>query len=285
MRVIRAEVSGMCFGVRDALEAIGEVEHPEIVTIHGELVHNEAILADLDGRGFHRLSEAERVGALPSTPEVLITAHGISDVERKRLEAAGKRLRDTTCPLVTRVHKAARALRDSGYHVVVIGKPGHVEVRGIVEDLDSFDVVQRAEDVRTYPHRRLGVISQTTSTARNVAAVREAIGRANPGAEIKFVDTVCQPTKDHQRALERLIGQVEAMVVVGGRHSNNTRELAATCRERGLPAIHVQGPDDLESSWFAPFEVVGLTAGTSTPDATIEAVHRALLEIREGVEV
>jgi 4-hydroxy-3-methylbut-2-enyl diphosphate reductase len=219
---------------------------------------------------------------MPETPTVLITAHGVSDRERQRLEGAGKALVDTTCPLVTRVHQAALRLRDEGYHVLVIGKPGHVEIQGIVEDLPSFDVVESAEEVRTYPHARLGIVCQTTATARNVAKIREAIAARNPGAEIQFLDTVCLPTKDHQRALERLLGEVEAMVVVGGRNSNNTRELVALCAERGIPALHVQDASELDPEWFLGIETVGLTAGTSTLDATIDAVHAALLRLPVG---
>ena len=106
----------------------------------------------------------------------------------------------------------------------------------------------------------------------------------NPEAEIQFVDTVCLPTKEHQRSLERLLDQVDAMVVVGGRNSNNTRELVALCRERGVPAVHVQEASDLDPDWFAGVRTVGLTAGTSTLDTTIDEVHRALLELTVGVE-
>jgi 4-hydroxy-3-methylbut-2-enyl diphosphate reductase len=270
----------MCFGVRDALEIIGAVGTPRDVTIHGELVHNEAVLADLDARGFRRTPEDRRNGP-PPTPAVLITAHGVSDAERGRLEAAGKHLIDTTCPLVRRVHKAARELRDEGYHVLVIGRRGHVEVRGVVDDLESFDVIETPQEVRCYDHPRLGVICQTTASARVVAAVRSAIVAANPAAEIRFVDTVCQPTKDHQKSLERLLEQVEAVVVIGGKNSNNTRELVALCHERGVPALHVQDAADLDLAWLSRFETVGLTAGTSTLDETIEEIYRALMGIHE----
>src|SRR5581483_327288 len=109
MRIIRAETLGMCFGVRDALEIIGGVERPEEVTIHGELVHNEAVLEQLTERGFHMQQENSR-RALPVTDTVLITAHGISERRRRRLHDAGKTFIDTTCPLVTRAHQAARKL-------------------------------------------------------------------------------------------------------------------------------------------------------------------------------
>jgi 4-hydroxy-3-methylbut-2-enyl diphosphate reductase len=278
MKVIRAEVMGMCFGVRDALKVLTAVERPGEVTIHGELVHNAVVLQRLDARGFRQVSETARC-ELPVTEMVLITAHGVSQTERRRLEQAGKRLLDTTCPLVTRAHHAAQKLQAEGYHVLLIGRRGHVEVQGVIEDLESFDVIQCPEEVRRYPHRRLGIMCQTTSPARLVARIREAVAALNPDAEIRFIDTVCHPTRDHQRSLEQLLEQVEAVVVVGGHNSNNTRELVARCREKGLPAYHVQGARDLEPDWFRGVRTVGLTAGTSTLDETIEDVYQALVQI------
>jgi 4-hydroxy-3-methylbut-2-enyl diphosphate reductase len=282
MRVIRAENMGLCFGVRDALAIMDGVDRPAEVTVHGELVHTPIVLDQLERRGFRTSGESTR-DVLVETPVVLITAHGISDVERDRLAQAGKRLIDTTCPLVERAHRAAVRLRDEGYHVLIIGRLGHVEVQGIAEDLPSVDVIGTESEVTTYPHDRLGIVCQTTTPERLVKAVRRAIETKNPHAEIRFVDTVCLPTKDHQRSLERLLDRVEAMVVVGGRNSNNTRELVALCGERGLPALHVQDASEVDPSWIAPFETVGLTAGTSTLDVTIDEVERALLAINPGV--
>jgi 4-hydroxy-3-methylbut-2-enyl diphosphate reductase len=276
MQVIKAEVLGMCFGVRDALQILAEVPDPERVTIHGELVHNEMVISDLSERGFQMVKEMTR-RPLPVTDTVLITAHGVSNRERQRLLAAGKQIMDTTCPLVKRAHDAAQKLQEGGYHVLVIGKRGHVEVQGIIEDLDNCDVIQSAEEVRDYPFARLGIMCQTTTPARLVQQVRQAVAEQNPGAEIRFIDTVCHPTKDHQKALETLLERVEAMVVVGGRNSNNTRELVARCLEHGVPAYHIQTAADLEEDWFEGLETVGLTAGTSTLDTTIDEVHRALI--------
>ena len=282
MRVIRSEVLGLCFGVRDALAIMKGVDRPEEVTVHGELVHNPIVLHQLERRGFKTSGESTR--EVPAeTPVVLITAHGISDSERHRLERAGKTLIDTTCPLVERAHRAAITLRDQGYHVLIIGRRGHVEVRGIAEDLPSVDIVESEADVITYPHARLGILCQTTAPERLVKGVRRAVEERNPDAEIRFVDTVCLPTKDHQRALDRLLDRVDAMVVVGGRNSNNTRELVTLCRERDVPAIHVQDATELEPTWFDRFEIVGLTAGTSTLDLTIEEVERALVRIKPEV--
>jgi 4-hydroxy-3-methylbut-2-enyl diphosphate reductase len=269
----------MCFGVRDSLELIDEITLPAAVTIHGQLVHNELVQGQLAARGFAILDEQGRKSTLPTTDTVLITAHGISDRERARLESAGKTLIDTTCPLVRRVHEAAGRLHAEGYHVLVIGRRGHVEVEGIIEDLEHFDVIESEQDVRTYPFPRLGIVCQTTATERTVESIRAAIASRNPDAEIKFIDTVCLPTKEHQRALERLLDRVAAVVVVGGSRSNNTRELVARCRQRNKPVLHIQNASDLEPAWFKPFATVGLTAGTSTLSETIDEVHRALVWI------
>jgi 4-hydroxy-3-methylbut-2-enyl diphosphate reductase len=278
MRVIRADVMGMCFGVRDALKAIGRIATPELVTIHGQLVHNEVVLDGLAERGFRRVGERDR-SEVPETPTVLVTAHGVSDRERERLRRTGKAILDTTCPLVTRVHQAALRLEREGYHVLVIGVRSHVEVRGVVEDLTSFTVVGSADEVRTYAAQRLGIVCQTTAPESLVARVRAAVAAKNPGAEFRFVDTVCLPTKEHQRALDRLIDQVEAVVVVGGTESNNTRALAARCEARGKPALRVASADGLDPAWFRGLTCVGLTAGTSTLDSTIDEVDAAIRRI------
>lgn len=275
MQILVADSLGFCFGVRDALAVAQEAPEPECVTIHGELVHNESISARLTARGFRSQPEGDR-SLVPATPLVMITAHGVSDRERTRLEQAGKGLIDTTCPLVQRVHRAAQMLAAEGRHVLVVGRAGHVEVRGILEDLDSGEAVESAADARAYPHERLGIVCQSTTPPRLAAEVNAAIRAANPSADIRFVDTICQPTRDRQDAVVRLLPLVDAMVVVGGRNSNNTRELAALSRDRGVPAFHVQTAGDLELDWFRGCRVVGLTAGTSTLDETIEEVRRRL---------
>ena len=282
MKVILAEAMGMCFGVRDAIRSIEQVSDPEQVTIYGELVHNEAVLRQLESRGFHQANEATRVAQPPTTPTVLITAHGISHKQRQQLLEAGKQLIDTTCPLVGRVHSAARELAQEGFHVLVIGKPGHVEVEGIVQDLASVDVVNSAAEVRDYGQARLGIICQTTASPTRVAEICAEIQLHNPLAEIRFIDTVCEPTRRRQQAMHALVEQVEIVVVVGGKNSNNTLALVDFCHQRGVPVLHVQGPADLEPIALKGCETVGLTAGTSTLPETIAAVHQALLALGPG---
>lgn len=278
MRIIRAEAMGMCFGVKDALDTVRQVPDPGSVTIYGELVHNETVQGELRSRGFQSASEVGR--GIPETPQVLITAHGVSDREKERLRAAGKEVLDTTCPLVQRAHRAAVRMHAEGDLVVVVGRRGHVEVEGLVGDLERWRIVWEAKDVRDWGVERISVICQTTTPTWHAEAMVAEVRRRNSGAEVRFVDTVCRPTKDRQQALDDLLDRVQALVVVGGRNSNNTRQLARLAEARGIPALHVQGPADLDAAWLARFEVVGLTAGTSTPDESIDAVHKALAALR-----
>jgi len=280
MQIHRADELGMCFGVRDALAVLDRIADPAAVTIHGELVHNPEVLRLLDRRGFARSPEAAR--EVPPTPVVLVTAHGISARERARLAAAGKQLVDTTCPLVGKAHEAARQLAAEGRTIVVIGKHDHVEVRGIVEDHDGARVVADVADVARWPEARLGVLCQTTTADERAEAVLAAIRVANPHADVRFVDTVCSPTRARQAALARLLPRIDTLVVVGGHDSNNTRQLVARGRQRGLPTFHVAHAGELRAAWFDAAHDVGLTAGTSTLARTVDAVHGWLVRLAAG---
>ncbi len=275
MRVIHARAMGFCFGVRDALAAAERVAHPTQTAIYGELVHNDQVRERLTERGFISCSETDRT--IPATAtQVMVTAHGVSDRVRHQLVDSGLTIIDTTCPLVRRVHTAAQRLASEDRHVVVIGQPGHVEVRGIVEDLASFSVWATIDDVEATPFTRLGVIAQSTTRPDTAAAVFAEIQRLHPHADIVWVDTICQPTRDRQEALEELLEQATVLIVVGGKRSNNSRALLQRALDRGKRAHFIQTADEMEADWFQPSDVVGLTAGTSTPDDIIQAVSARL---------
>ena len=140
-------------------------------------------------------------------------------------------------------------------------------------------MVESPAEVRSYPDERLGVICQTTTPDALLRAVLRAVQAKNPATQIRFVDTVCRPTRERQQALERLLPAVDALVVVGGKNSRNTRELAEAARARGVRTIQVQSAAELRPAWFQEYHTVGLTAGTSTLDETIEEVHRRLLAL------
>ncbi len=275
MLVIQADHLGMCFGVKDALNAMRDLETPSEVTVYGELVHNPVVIDEIARRGFRQQSETGRT-AMPDTARVVVTAHGISGVARERLEKAGKVLHDTTCPLVRRVHKTALHYHRAGYTLVVIGRPGHVEVEGLVGDLTRYRVVARTEDVRRWSDARMAVVNQTTIPPDQVAALHRAVREANPQAELVFADTVCAPTRDRQEAVERLLDRVEALVVVGGPNSHNTLQLGEKAERRGKPWWRVTTAAELRPEWFEGFRLVGLTAGTSTTDETVAEVRRHL---------
>lgn len=279
MKVLQAQALGMCFGVRDALAAIRHIEQPAQVTVFGQLVHNPAVSHELARRGFAQLDEPDRDAAAPATPRVLITAHGISDRQRAAL-ARDHDLIDTTCPLVKKAHLAAVALARAGFFVVIIGQRHHVEVRGLTGDLpeNQFDIVETQMGVRRYPAPRIGVMAQTTAVEADARQIVAGIRQLNPQAEVRFVNTICQPTRDRQAAMERLLTQIDVLVVVGGHHSNNTRQLVARARDAGIRALHVEAPDELAPEMFNPDQTVGLTAGTSTLPETIAAVYHRLTE-------
>lgn len=281
MNVLCAEPMGICIGVRRALAATQQIDCPETVTIYGQLVHNEAVQAGLESRGFRIHAERDRA-RLPQTPHVLITAHGISDARRRTLQAAGKRIIDTTCPLVRRMHRTAQALETAGYHVILVGRPDHVEVLGVVEDLCGYDVVAAPGDVLTYPYDRLGIVCQTTVPPHEAEEILWAIRLRNLRAEIRFENTICRATRDRQRAVQRLLPKVDAMVVVGGRDSNNTRELAALCRRQGAPTYHVQSAKEVNPQWFCDCKTVGLSAGTSTLASDVREVYDVLCHLHKG---
>lgn len=274
MLVVLAEHLGMCFGVKDALTTMRQMEAPEAVTVFGELVHNPVVIEEMTARGFQQLSETGR--DIPTTKDVLITAHGISNATRERLESAGKTLRDTTCPLVRRVHKAALHYQNLGYTLVVLGRHGHVEVEGLVGDLRSFHLVSGPDEVQSWPEPRLAVVNQTTIPPDQVQEMHRRIRALNPKSEVVLVDTVCGPTRDRQNAVEQLVQKVEALVVVGGPKSHNTLQLGRKAELAGKPWWRVSCAAELRREWFLGLRLVGLTAGTSTTDETVAEVHRAL---------
>lgn len=280
MLVIQAQAMGMCFGVEDAISTAHSLNHPQDVTILGEIVHNRRVQQDLLDLGFASQAEDAR-DDLPDSPGVLVTAHGISDTYRRRLQ--GKTIVDTTCPLVTRVHKMARRYHDQGFRLVLVGKSGHVEVLGITEDFPQTVVLASLESVAAGLGRKLAVLAQTTTPSDLFEAMFARVAELHPHSQVEKLDTVCRPTKQRQQAIAALLKRVQALVVVGGAHSNNTLRLCEQAEKLGLPSLRVEDPTELNSEWFRGLSVVGLSAGTSTPAEAISAVYRRLLEIGRGL--
>jgi 4-hydroxy-3-methylbut-2-enyl diphosphate reductase len=284
----------MCFGVRDAIalahdQTVSPAQQelrpagpqrrelgPAGLTILGELAHNQTVLADLRARGIRIENRVEAV----ATPAVMITAHGAADKTVRALQERGLRVLEATCPLVHYAHRAVKTLVRENFHPVIIGQRDHVEVRGLTGDLAEFDVILTEEDALQLAERpRFGVAAQTTQPMDRVRQLVGLIRRRFPRSEVRFVDTVCQPTKQRQAAAVEMARQADVVIVIGGAHSNNTRELAATCR-RYCPRVHqVEDADGVCAEWLTDAETVGLTAGTSTPDEVIDEVELRLREL------
>jgi 4-hydroxy-3-methylbut-2-enyl diphosphate reductase len=249
---------------------------PAGVTILGELAHNETVLADLRARGIRMANGVEEV----ATPAVMITAHGAADRTVRALKERGLRVLEATCPLVHYAHRAVKMLVREGFHPVIIGRRDHVEVRGLTGDLEEFDVILTEEEVLQLADRpRFGVAAQTTQPIDRVRYLAGLIRRHFPRSEVRFVDTVCQPTKQRQTAAIELASQVDVVIVVGGAHSNNTRELAATCGRFCLRVHQAADAGDVSAEWLVDAETVGLTAGTSTPDEVVDEVEMRVREL------
>jgi 4-hydroxy-3-methylbut-2-enyl diphosphate reductase len=282
MQVRMAEHYGMCFGVRDAVDLALGLAKEGPLTILGDLVHNPDVVARMDAAGAVRADRGDEV----ETKAVLLTAHGTADRVKLELRQQGLQVHDATCPLLTRAHLALRKLVAEGRHPVVIGQAKHVEVRGLVGDLDEYTIILNTSDLdqldilfEENPHMRLGLVAQTTQPLERVLELTEALRRRFPDADVRLIDTVCQPTKDRQRAMRQLADESDVVVVVGGPQSNNSRKLAELARDLGRPAHLVANASELRPEWFDECEVVGLTAGTSTPDPIIEEVRQWLEDL------
>ena len=279
MRIIRATHLGMCFGVRDAIALALEHADAGPLTILGDLVHNPTVLSALEAKGIAVAQHVEHV----TTPTLMVTAHGTSERTLARTRALGLKVVEATCPLVQVAHRAVTALAREGYHVVIIGQRDHVEVRGLTGDLDDFDVVLDEEGVQALEeHPRIGIAAQTTQSIEKVRHLVASIRRRFPRSDVRFIDTVCKPTKERQEAAVELARASDVVIVVGGKTSNNTRELVKTCGRYCSRVHHVQTDADSEPEWFRDAHTVGITAGTSTPDEIIDRVEAQIRRSRRS---
>ena len=286
MKVSLASAMGTCFGVQDAINLAMSPEFNNDLTIVGQLVHNPQVSDSLKQNGVSLVPGIEDIDKI-KTKKVMITAHGAAEKTKQRLHDAGFIVYDASCPLVMRVHQTIKSLVSKGYFPVVIGQKDHVEVKGIVGDLDDHLVINSEEDfpkIEKSGNRKLGIVTQTTQQRDKVEALVEKIRALDYVDEVSFVNTICQPTHDRQVAVHELADQVDLMIVIGGYNSSNTKKLVHVCGEKGIEAHHIESFDQLHKNWFVNKQHVGITAGTSTPENVINEVHTKILEIAEEAE-
>lgn len=273
VRITLAQAMGTCFGVQDAIDMALDPAFFGALTVVGQLVHNPQTMERLRANGV-RVIERDQVDTI-TTEAVMITAHGASDATKEDLRQRGFTVYDATCPLVIRLHKLARFLEREGWFPVIIGEDNHVEVRGVVGNLKEAIVIHDLEDLpRLAGKRRIGIVTQTTNRLELVQALVQAI-KAYPGVEeVRFIDTICQPVKERQQAIQTLLSEdIDLGIVIGGLNSANTRKLAELIGDRGIEVHHIERVDDLDAAWFTGKQHVGITAGTSTPQDVIQEVY------------
>lgn len=305
VEIVRASEMGFCMGVRRAVQIMeGEATPLNPVYSVGEIVHNPHVVRSLEAGGVRQLpgpdevdgdigrATAERV----KEGRVAITAHGVGERVMRQLESSGLDIIDTTCPIVTRAQRYGQKFVRDGWHVLVFGDPGHKEVRGIVgwttdragashaTITDSADLEKLRQFVDTFPGgfpNKIGVMVQTTHRMEDFARFvgNLMLLQRDRNFEFNVVNTLCHATTGQQEAAAALAQTVDVMVIVGGRKSANTRNLKEVCEEQGTRSYHIESADELDGAWFTGVQRVGLTAGASTPDYSIDEVEARIRQI------
>jgi len=279
MKIRVAKTAGFCMGVRRAVNLVLEearAREGELYTL-GPLIHNDQVVQWLERRGIRAVREPE-----PGTgARLAIRSHGIGPQERHRLREQGFELCDATCPRVGRVHGVVKKHHARGYFIVVVGDPGHAEVEGILGFAEGrAAVISGPDQAAALPEAgRVCVVAQTTQSPEKFAEVIAAVRRRYPelGArELVVEDTICDSTHRRQREVKELAREVEAVVVVGGKNSANTKRLAEVAEAQGIPAFRVETEADLEWDRLKDFKRVAVTAGASTPQWLIRRVYEEL---------
>ncbi len=273
-RILVAEHAGACYGVERALDIARRTldEADGTVCTLGPLIHNPLVVEELEARGARVVDAPEDVE--PGATLVMRT-HGVPPSVEMRAREAGALVVDATCPYVKKVHAHAERLARAGYQVVVVGETGHPEVEGTVGHVVDALVIGSADEARSAAvGRRVGLVVQTTLARAVLHEVVDVL--LDRCEELCVVDTICKATRDRQLAARELAGQVDVMVVVGGRNSANTTHLFQICQEECPRTLHVESASELRRQWFRKASVVGVTAGASTPAAHIESVVAAI---------
>ena len=289
-RVVVAQELGYCWGVRRALEIVeAAAESTGPIAPIGDVIHNPQVVERLRQRGVEgAASVTEAAGR--GFRRVAITAHGMGPHLAGEAASAGMELIDTTCPLVTKVQRLAQKLVRQGYYLVVYGDSYHPEVRSVIGWAGTSKAVAAkkiadlpwnaprgasGEGVLT-PPRKVAVVSQTTKNVDELMVFAQQLqAMVMPeGGEFRLCNTICEPTSERQNALKRLVeeDQVDVILAIGGRKSSNTARLAEVGTSLGVPSYHIERIGDIDDAWLVDAEIVGVTAGASTPDDVIEAV-------------
>ncbi len=275
MKIKMAKTAGFCFGVKRAVERVYEqIESGKKIYTFGPIIHNEAVVADLEKKGVKVIEDAESLKAIKEG-SVVIRSHGVSKgiydiLTKQELECI-----DATCPFVKKIHRIVEEESEAGKQIIIIGNDSHPEVEGIKGWCKNtaivIESVSQAQNLRLPDNQKVCTVSQTTFNYNKFQELVEIIFKK--GYDINVVNTICNATEERQTEAAAIAEEVDAMIVIGGTHSSNTRKLFEICREKCENTFYIQTLDDLLGKLPRGVGLVGITAGASTPNNIIEEVQ------------
>lgn len=270
-RVVVAKEAGACFGVQRALEMVCARAQEGSGPVHtlGPLIHNPQVVRELEEAG---VTVVDRPSCAQPGATLFMRTHGVSPNVELDAREQGLDVVDATCPFVKKVHRAAERLVREGYEVIVVGEKGHPEVEGTVGHAPGALVIGSPVELEgVVLGRKVGLVVQTTLAEQTLREVVAAlVGHCE---ELLLVDTICDATSRRQGAAAELADEADVMIVVGGHNSANTTHLAEICAARCMRTHHIEQVSELEPSWFDGANLIGITAGASTPASQIEVVR------------
>ncbi len=281
MKVKTAKTAGFCFGVKRAVDKVYELIESGVAPIYtlGPIIHNESVVSDLEEKGVFVIEEKDIPAIEKGT--VVIRSHGVGRTVYEMLEKQGLSYVDVTCPFVLKIHRIVERESTSGKHIIIIGDADHPEVRGICGWCrGSYTVLGTEEEAENYQPengREICVVSQTTFNYNKFKDLVEILSKKRYYKYNLFflnvLNTICNATEERQKEAKSIAGEVDTMLVVGGRHSSNTQKLFEICKKECGNTYYIQTPVDLDLKMFHRSSYVGITAGASTPKKIIEEVQ------------
>ena len=281
MKVIKAQTAGFCFGVKRAVDQVYDLaaKEKEPVYTYGPIIHNEEVVRDLEEKGVRVLNGKEDLLSVKKGT-VVIRSHGVAEEVYDLICENGLNLADATCPFVKKIHRIVRREGENGREIVIIGNANHPEVEGIrgwcVSKVTVIGTEEEAEEFEPNSDTGVCVVSQTTFNYKKFQDLVEKISKTR--YDILVLNTICNATQERQVEAARIASQVDAMIVIGGRHSSNTQKLYEICLKECKDTFYIQTLGDLDPDSVSSVRSVGITAGASTPKKIIEEVHTRMAE-------
>lgn len=277
MRVIKAKTAGFCFGVKRAVDQVYELAGKKegAVYTYGPIIHNEEVVNDLEKKGVQVLHTKEELAALEKGT-VVIRSHGVAEEIYDLIQEKGLKLVDATCPFVKKIHRIVNREGENGREIVIIGNATHPEVEGIkgwcVSKVTVIGNEEEAQKYETDSDKGICIVSQTTFNYKKFNKLVEILSKKR--YDILVLNTICNATEERQQEARKIAAEVDAMVVIGGKHSSNTQKLFEICKEECKNTYYIQTLEDLDVQSMQSMSCVGITAGASTPNNIIEEVHK-----------